>query len=136
MKNHRMYWFIICCLFIVTIGCTKKEEKEPLTGVSVFIPNTFTPTTSSGINDNFIWVIDNPQNIPLTFSCVITDNEGITVFKTTYLSEYWTGKMRVGNQNNKGKLLPQNTYSYKLVLSRPNSSQESVFKGIVFLNYF
>lgn len=124
---------ITLSLFFVLIGCTKEEDTIPLTDVKVSIPNAFTPNSLSGINDRFSCVIFNPNNLILEYSCIITDNSGVVVFKSTNKNEEWKGNMRVNSSNNSGNLLPENTYPYSIEISEKGTKRKSVYKGSVLL---
>lgn len=104
-----------------SFGCTSEIIKEIAVSndLTLFIPNTFTPSKKDGLND--FWCLQGSGFLPETYNLTIYDRWGNVIFKTTDFYNCWDGAIKGGIQAEQG------IYIYKLLLKDyKNQSKELV----------
>lgn len=117
----------ICLLATDTLGCTAFtcSTIQLDDALTVYVPNSFTPD-GDGLNEVFLPSILGLA--PESYQLIIADRWGREVFNSTDHSEAWTGA-----SNDRGELLPQGVYVWRLLVRDQFGAEGREFFGTVTL---
>ena len=123
--------FMITLIATNSNGCMDTVSKFITVNpdVVIYVPNSFTPGNSDGLNDVFQIVIPDSGADYSTFNISIFDRWGTEVFKSNDINKSWNGR-----KSNSGELLKSDAYVYRITFSDFNRKDYEKVGHVTLLN--